>query len=205
MPASKPYVLGLTGGIGCGKSAAAEYLSELGAVHIDADGISRALTCENGAALGKIREQFGDEIFHTDGQLDRKKLAAAVFGNVERKRMLESILHPMIQKQIMDEMDDAAEAGKRIVVLDVPLLFESGMDVLCDEVWTVSVPENVQYERVRERDSLSDEEVKKRIDGQMPMDERNSKADHVIDTNKPIEETQATLKKMYNRVISRLK
>lgn len=204
MFANKPYILGLTGGIGCGKSMAAAYLSELGAVHVDADGISRALTQPEGAALQPIRERFGDKVFHEDGTLDRAALAELVFGNKDNKIALEAILHPMIQARIMDRIENAAVEQAPVVILDVPLLFETGMDALCDEVWAVSVPENVQLERVLERDGLSVDAARARIAGQMAMEERNNRADKVIMTDRPFEDTRAELSRLYSKLLNRL-
>lgn len=203
MLANKPYIIGLTGGIGCGKSEAAKYLSDLGAVHLDADQISKALTAENGEALPMIRQTFGDEVFTPDGQFDRRAMAAIVFENASARRQLEGILHPLVQRNILKQMDQARQQGADIIVLDVPLLFETGMDALCDECWTLYVDRKVQIQRVMERDHLSREQAEARIDSQMSTEERNARATRAIDTDRSIERTRSELQNLYNGILKK--
>ena len=197
MLANKPYVIGLTGGIGCGKTEAARYLESLGAAHLDADKVSRALTAENGEALGEIRRVFGDAAFREDGALDRGKLGKLVFSSEPARRALEGILHPLVQRNMLAAMDEAARNGAGVVILDVPLLFETGMDALCDETWALYAPRDRQIARIVARDGLSPEDAVARIDSQMPVEERNARATYVIDTDRPIERTQAELEQLY--------
>ena len=204
MPANKTYVVGLTGGIGCGKSEAAKYLRSLGAKHIDADAISRSLTAEGGSALPELRRIFGDEIFNGDGSLNRRALGELVFHDVASKRALEGVIHPLVQRQAMDEIAAASAAGIPVTVLDVPLLFETGMDVLCDETWTMSVPPEVQLERVCARDGLSVEQAQARIASQLPMAERNARANRVISSDRIVEKTQAELNQLYTQLVRRI-
>lgn len=204
MPANETYVLGLTGGIGCGKSEAARYLKELGAWHVDADAISRELTAQGGEALPEIRRVFGDGVFEADGALNRRALAEKVFADAAARRALEGVIHPLVQRRAMDEIEAAARAGVRVAVLDVPLLFETGMDVLCDETWTMSVSERTQLERIRTRDGLDDMQAQARIDAQMPMAERNARADRVIDSERPIEKTRSELNQLYQQLLRRI-
>ena len=200
MPANKPYVIGLTGGIGCGKSDAAAHLSSLGAVRVDADAISRALTAPGGAALEGIRRAFGDGVFLPDGALDRTKLADLVFPDEAARRALEGILHPMIQAKALEEIDQAQRDGAPVVVLEVPLLFETGMDVLCDEVWTVTAPHEVQLARVTAR-GLTVEQAEARIASQMSPQERARRARHVISTDRSPEKTRAELSDLYRQAL----
>ena len=204
MLANKPYVIGLTGGIGCGKSEAAHYLKSLGAAHLDADAISRALTAEGGEALGEIRRVFGDAAFLPDGSLDRASLGRLVFGSEPARRALEGILHPLVQRNMLLAMDAAAQEGAKVVILDVPLLFETGMDALCDETWTLYLEDrDKQIARIVARDGLSPEDAVARIDSQMPMAQRNAKATHAINTDRPIERTQAELEQLYRAAVKR--
>ena len=204
MPANKTYVVGLTGGIGCGKSEAARYLCSLGAKHIDADAISRSLTAEGGSALPKLRRIFGDGIFNADGSLNRRALGDLVFSDVASKRALEGVIHPLVQRQVMDEIAAASAAGIPVTILDVPLLFETGMDVLCDETWTMSVPPEVQVRRVQARDGMTEEQARARIAGQLPMEERNARANKVINSDRPVEKTQAELNALYMQLLRRI-
>ena len=204
MPANKTYVVGLTGGIGCGKSEAAKYLCSLGAKHIDADAISRSLTADDGAALPELRRIFGDGIFNDDGSLNRRALGDLVFSDVASKRALEGVIHPLVQRQVMDEIAAASAAGIPVTILDVPLLFETGMDVLCDETWTMSVPPEVQVRRVCVRDGMTEEQARARIAGQLPMEKRNARANKVINSDRPVEKTQAELKQLYMQLLRRI-
>lgn len=203
MLANKPYIIGLTGGIGCGKSEAAKCLKSLGAAHIDADGISRELTAPGGDALPAIREKFGDEVFCEDGTLDRAVLGRIVFASEPHRRMLEGIIHPLVQSRTLAEIEAAGARGDKVVILDVPLLYETGMDVLCDETWVVSAGPETQLSRVMQR-GLTAEQAQARIDSQMPAEERNAKATRIINTDRPVERTQAELTNLYHQLIKRL-
>ena len=204
MSANRPYIIGLTGGIGTGKSEAAKFLASLGAVHLDADAISHELTEPGGEALEPIRAEFGEGVFREDGTLDRRALANITFSDPARKRALEAILHPRIQRDIMRGIDRAAEEGAKVVILDVPLLFETGMDALCDETWVLSADAETQVARVMMRDRVEREQVEARIQNQMPAEEKEKLATQVIPTERPMEKTQAELASMYQQVLKRL-
>lgn len=204
MPANKTFVLGLTGGIGSGKSEAAKYLESLGAKHIDADAISRSCTAPNGCALGKIRETFGDGVFDENGALDRRKLGDIVFANVAARRALEAVLHPLVQMQVMREIDSAGANGVAVTVLNVPLLFESGMDALCDETWAMTADEETQIARICVRDGLSRAQAQARIASQLSQSERNAMATRTISSSRPVEKTQAELKSLYAQLLKRI-
>ena len=204
MPVNNVYVVGITGGIGCGKSMAAAYLAELGAIHIDADGISRALTARDGAALEQIRRIFGDSVFSEDGSLNRRALGDLVFSDPAAKRALEGVIHPLVQRIAMDKIEESGKNGARVAVLNVPLLFETGMDVLCDETWTLTAPADVQLARVMERDGLTREQAISRIESQMAMEDRNARATRVINSDRPIEKTQSELNQLYQQLIRRI-
>jgi len=189
----KPYVIGLTGGIGSGKTTATDFLAEQGALIIDADVESRALTAENGEALPLIREKFGDAVFNEDGTLNRRALGDIVFADGEQRRALESILHPMVQHNMIGRIRQAEQDGVPFLFLSVPLLFETGMDALCDETWCLTLEPEEQLERVMERDGLTRSEAEARIESQMSMEEKTGRANVVIRTNRPIEATRAEL------------
>ena len=203
MLANKPYVIGLTGGIGCGKSEAAKFLSSLGAAHLDADAISHELTEAGGAALPEIRRVFGEAAFNADGSLDRASLGKLVFGNEPARRALEGIIHPLEQREMLTRMDAAARAGASVVILDVPLLFETGMDALCDETWTLYLPREKQVARVVTRDGLTREAAEARVDSQMAAEKRNALATHAVNTDQPIERTRAELESLYRAAVKK--
>ena len=190
------YVIGLTGSIACGKSTASARLRELGASVIDADAISRALTQDGGRALPAIRARFGDGVF-CGASLDRRALGNIVFSNAQAKADLEGILHPMVWEDVRAQLRRERERGTRIAVLDVPLLFESGMDALCNEVFCVWTDEETQLARLMERDGLSQADALARIRSQMPQDAKLEKSDVHIDTSGSIEQTRARIDALY--------
>lgn len=202
MKANRPYLLGLTGGIASGKSHVSKKLQELGCPVIDADSISRALTADRGPALPAIRQLFGDGVFNADGTLNRTALGALVFADKEKLNALNALLHPMV----FEEMDRRLEAlqSAPIVVLEVPLLYETGADKGCDEVWTVSVPYEEQLRRLMRRNNLTEQEAERRILSQMPNKEKNHLADRVIDASGPYAETEAQVVKYLNDLKRRL-
>lgn len=178
MKPNKPYIVGLTGGIACGKSHVSRELRALGVPVMDADAISHGLTAPGGAALPAIREAFGDDIF--DGEtLNRKALGALVFSDDEKRKQLEGILHPLILQTMLQE---TAASSAPIVAWDVPLLFETGLDQQCDEVWCVYITLGEQLKRVMRRDHLSQQAAQARIDSQMSMEEKKNRAAHRIST-----------------------
>ena len=178
MKPNKPYIVGLTGGIACGKSHVSRELRALGVPVMDADAISHGLTAPGGAALPAIREAFGDDII--DGEtLNRKALGALVFSDDEKRRQLEGILHPLILQTMLQE---TAASAAPIVAWDVPLLFETGLDQQCDEVWCVYITLGEQLKRVMRRDHLSQQAAQARIDSQMSMEEKKNRAAHRIST-----------------------
>ena len=180
--------IGLTGGIACGKSTAAAILKENGIPVIDADAISRSLTAAGGKALPAIRSSFGDEVFFADGTLNRKALAAFVFGNPEKLRLLNAILHPLIFSEMDAQEEQLKKAGATVVAEDIPLLFETGADKRMDLIICISVSREEQIRRLKERDGMSPEEAAARIDSQMPLSEKEAASDIVLNTMVPIEQ-----------------
>ncbi len=178
MTPNKPYLIGLTGGIACGKSMLSKALQEHGAVVIDADAISRSLTAKGGKALPKIRERFGDLVFDGD-TLNRKALGDAVFADEKALSDLNSLMHPIIFEEMNRQI--TLNADQPAVILEVPLLYETGYDRICDEVWSAWTTEKAQMERLRDR-GLSDEEARQRIKSQMPAMKKATLADRVIIT-----------------------
>lgn len=171
-------VVGLTGGIGSGKSAAAAEFERLGATVVDTDVISHALTGSNGAALPEIERIFGREFISANGALDRKKMRELVFSDAKARRSLEGLLHPMIREESKRRI--AAAAGPYVVHV-VPLLVESGeYGRRVDRVLVVDSPEEAQVARVRER-GLTEDAVRAIIKSQVSRAERLAAADDVID------------------------
>ena len=176
-------VVGLTGGIGSGKSAAAELFGELGASVVDTDAIAHQLTASNGLAIPAIRKLFGAEAIGPDGAMDRQRMRDHVFADPEAKRRLERLLHPMIREESRRRI--AAARGPYVVHV-VPLLIESpDYRSRVDRVLVVDCPEETQVARVRSRSKLSEDEVRSIMRTQVSRAERLAAADDVIDNAGP--------------------
>ena len=174
--------IGLTGGIGSGKSTVSAMLSSLGAVVIDADAISRQLTAPGGAALPSIAQTFGSQMIDPHGAMDRQAMRALVFGNPKARQQLEAIIHPLVTQTIRQQAQAATEAGARVVVLDIPLLVEAGTRwrMQVDRIVVVDCEPATQRERVIARSGLAAEEVERIIGQQASRQQRLACADLVI-------------------------
>jgi dephospho-CoA kinase len=172
--------IGLTGGIGAGKSTVAGLLAERGAVVIDADAIAREIVEPGGAALAELVTEFGPRILRADGHLDRAELAGLAFGDPEATRRLNAIMHPLIGAEARRRIA-ASRAG--VVVYDMPLLVETGQAELVDRVVVVDVPEDVQVERAVGLRGLEEGDVRRRMEVQASRADRLAVADAVIDNS----------------------
>jgi len=195
-------VIGLTGSIACGKSNVSATLAELGTTIIDGDLLSREVTAPGGIALPAIREAFGDDVFFPDGTLNRRALGNAVFGNEEARQRLNAIIHPMVIRLTQERIEQAREAGAPLCVLDMPLLFEAGMEHLCDRVWCVWLPRELQLQRLMARDGFTREEAEARLRSQLSADEKAARAHVVIDTSGSIEYTKSMIPALYAKEIA---
>jgi dephospho-CoA kinase len=176
-----PFVVGLTGGIGSGKSAAAEEFARLGAAVVDTDAIAHELTRPGGAAIVELRRQFGEQFIDAAGAMDRARMRALAFSDPEAKARLERLLHPMIRAESERRI---AAAGAAYVVHVVPLLVESpGYRDRVSRVLVVDCPPALQIERVRRRSALGDDEIRRIVEAQLPRQERLAAADDVIDNS----------------------
>jgi dephospho-CoA kinase len=176
-------VIGLTGSMGAGKSTVSAYLREKGIQVIDADEISREITRTGQPGYEAVVEAFGQDFVSEDGSLNRRALGQCVFADPARLACLEEILHPLIVARTQEEL----ECAKETVVIDAPLLHKTGLHNLCDEVWVVSAPEKMRIERIIERDGITEEEARARLNNQMPPDEMEDRADTVLKNDGPIE------------------
>ena len=189
-------VIGLTGSIGTGKSTIANKFRELNIPVIDADVIAREVVEPDTETYRKIVETFGEEILHDDRTLNRKALGSIVFSDEHKRKQLNAIIHPAIRKEMLRQRDDWIEKGKECIVLDIPLLYESKLTHFVDKVIVVYVDEDVQLQRIVERDQSSKEEAKRRMARQIPVAEKAKKADAVIDNNGTKEDSYEQLKKI---------
>ena len=194
-------VLGLTGGIACGKSTISLTLAELGAVIVDGDVLSRELTAANGPALPDIHRAFGDDVFLPDGTLNRRALGAVVFGDDNARDTLDNIMQPLLLTMILRAIEDARRAGAAVCVLDMPLLYEKNLDRLCDRVWCAYIPEDVQVERLMLRDGFTRAEAEARLHSQLPAAEKAARADVIIDTSSSIQYTKEYVISLYAKEV----
>lgn len=171
--------IAITGGIGSGKTYVANYIRSKGYIVIDTDIIARELMEKSNSNYLNIIEKFGSDILKSDGDIDRAKLRNIVFHDEKKRRLLNSITHPNIMEKALDESD-----GASIYFVEVPLLFEENLESFFDQAWVVDCSEETQIKRVLKRSSLSQEEVLDIIRCQMPREERISKADVVINSER---------------------
>jgi len=191
--------VGLTGGIASGKSTVSAVLSELGAVVVDSDLLAREVVARGTPGLAQVVEAFGTGVLTAEGDLDRPAVGAIVFADESRRRVLESIVHPLVRARSA-ELESAAEPGA-LVVHDVPLLVEGGMAPAFDVVVVVDVPTEVQVERmVRER-GWSREEAEARIAAQATREQRLAAATHVIDNTGTLEELRARVEQVQAELV----
>lgn len=174
--------IGLTGGIGSGKTTVSDLFAELGVPVIDTDIIARHLVDNDPEILAAIRDTFGDEVIAADGRLDRQQLAAIVFRDADKKHQLESILHPAIRRIVLQQADSHAGSA-HYVILVVPLLFETDFQQLVDRKLVVTADEAVRGERVQQRDGRHPDEIRAIMAQQLDDTTRSHKADDIIDNN----------------------
>jgi dephospho-CoA kinase len=191
-------IIGLTGGIACGKSAVAQHLEALGAGVIDADQVSQDLYRPGSFLFSRIIEAFGSELVNSDGTLDRKALGQIVFANREKRELLESLVHPSIWGEIQSRLRTSLGSHK-VVVLMVPLLLENNRQSIVDEVWVVDIDPETQISRLQKRNQLTREESLQRISAQMSREERLKRADVVIDNSRDFSATIAQIDLLWSQ------
>jgi dephospho-CoA kinase len=197
-------VVGLTGGIGTGKSRVVELLARLGAAIVDSDRIVRELQQPGGAALARIAETFGREYLLPDGNLDRAKLGKLVFDHPAERLKLNAIMLPAVTAELRARMERLRAAGERVIVLDIPLLLEgrksgtgAGAVLPFDVVVVVYADEETQVRRVMERDKLSRPDARARVGSQLPIEEKRRMADVVIDNSGDWDATEKRVRELF--------
>lgn len=197
-------IAGLSGGIGSGKSTVAAVLAELGAVVIDADAIVHELQAPGSPVLQELADAFGAEILDASGALDRAALGAIVFDDAGARAKLGAIMHPLVGAEMMRRLAEARDAGAALIVLDIPLLFEGrrtgsrGASAMhFDVTIVVWVPRQIQIERQLLRESYDRSEAERRVDAQMPLDEKRARADFVIDNSGSLANTERQVREIY--------
>ena len=179
-------IIGLTGGIGTGKSTVSAYLAQKGCKIIDADLISHQMTEAGSPCLAEIKAAFGEDVFLRDGNLDRKKVGRLVFADATKKKTLEQIITRRVIEKTLQILQDCRAQQEDLVVLDAPLLFECGMQRYTDETWLVVCRTETRLRRFAARDGLAEEDIQKRIANQMSTEQKEKLADYIIDNSRDL-------------------
>jgi dephospho-CoA kinase len=193
--------IGLTGGIGSGKTAASDHFARLGAEVIDTDLLSRELVEPGQPALKEIVDSFGAQVLTGDGHLDRARLGELVFGRPEARQQLEAILHPRIREAMLLR---AEQSQAPYVVFVIPLLFETGQQALVDRVLLIDVPEDLQRARVAERDQLDDARITRIMSAQTDRETRRSNADDIVCNDGDIASLHAEIEKLHRKYMDQV-
>ncbi|BBP81463.1 dephospho-CoA kinase [Pseudomonas sp. Pc102] len=191
---NKPWILGLTGGIGSGKSAVASHFGNLGVHLVDADHAARWVVEPGRPALAQIAEHFGSDVLQADGQLDRAALRQRIFEHPEERRWLENLLHPLIGEEIVR---DLASAQSPYAILVSPLLIESGQHRMTQRVLVVDAPEAVQIQRTMARDQVSEEQVGAILKAQASREKRLEAADDVLVNDRDLKWLQREVERLH--------
>ncbi|WP_049783342.1 dephospho-CoA kinase [Mahella australiensis] len=192
-------IIGLTGGIGSGKSTVASILADNGAYVIDADKVGHKVYYKGGPAWDAVVKAFGTGILNENGDIDRRKLAAIVFHDNKKLNMLNAIVHPIIAREVSQRIDNARGKGVELVVVEAALLIESGWYKMADEVWLITADQEIRLHRIMQRDDISIEEARLRMQSQMPDDEKAEYADIIIVNNNGIEDLKHKVKEALQR------
>ena len=192
--------IAITGGAGSGKSVVARMFQELGAAVLDADEVAHAVVAVGAAAWGELKQAFGSEFFREDGELDRQRMARLVFSDPEARRRLNAIFHPYVVREIRERLESLERQGAPLVLVEVPLLFEAGLQGGYDKVIVVDVGPDEQRRRLQVRDQRSAGEIQGIIDAQMPLAEKAAKADYVVNNRGSLGETRAQVEKIWREL-----
>lgn len=192
------FVVGLTGGIGSGKTAVSDRFAQQGIEVVDADVVAREVVEPGTQALQQIQRHFGDTILQADGQLDRATLRSLVFSNPDEKSWLEKLLHPLIGAEVFRQLE---AAQSRYVLFVSPLLVEAGQTAICDRVVVVDVPEAVQVQRTVARDGNSEEQVRSIMANQSERQRRLDAATDVIENTGTLEQLEESVLKLHRRFL----
>jgi dephospho-CoA kinase len=192
-------LIGLTGGVGSGKSTVADMMRELGAEVVDADEATHAVYEPGSPGFDGVVREFGDE-YVDGGRIDRSRLGELVFHDDDARRRLNSIVHPLVRDWMAQRTAEAAERGAEVVVQDVPLLFENGLERLFSTVVLVYVPEEVQVERLVSSRGFTPERARAMIAAQMPIESKRGLAHHVINNSGAREDTQAQVRAIWKQL-----
>ena len=195
-------LLGLTGGVGSGKTTVSGILGDLGAVIVDADEASHAAYAPGTPGFQDVAREFGQQVVR-DGQIDRAHLGRLVFNDPDALRRLNAIVHPLVREWMAARTAEAVERGAEVVVQDVPLLYENGLEDLFSSIVLVYVPPEVQVDRLVHGRGFTEERARAVIAAQMPIDDKRRRAHHVIDNSGTPEQTRRQVEEMWAQITGR--
>ncbi|EKE85321.1 dephospho-CoA kinase [Idiomarina xiamenensis] len=193
------WVVGLTGGIGSGKTAASNFFAEQGVTVVDADVVAREVVFPGSPALAEIVEHFGNDVLQADGSLNRASLRQRIFANSSDKDWLNQLLHPAIRERLLQQLQAATS---RYVILVAPLLFENGLDAYCQRTLVIDVDEQTQIQRTQQRDQVDAKQVESIMAAQWSRQQRSAAADDVVDNNGSLAQLIAQLKPLHESYLT---
>lgn len=188
--------IGITGSLGSGKSTVSEMIRNQGYTVLDADELARLALGPGSPLLALVRQKYGDEIFDSQGHLNRKALGKRVFASKGDLLWLEGLIHPEVQRQVKEKKAFLEKKGESMAFYDVPLLFEKKMEKNFDEVILVTAPESLILLRVSQRDGLSSEDILERLSNQIPLSQKIPLADYVLSNDKGLKELEEQVRKL---------
>lgn len=198
-------VIGLTGGIGSGKSEVARLLERLGAAVISADLVGHQAYTPHSEIWREVVREFGDDILQPSGEIDRKRLGAIVFTDPASLERLNGIMHPRMARMVADRIEQLRQAGAPVVVVEAALLFEAGWNTLVNEVWVTDSPEETVVGRLKARNGLDEAEALKRVRSQMSRTDRLARSDVVVDNSGDVAALERTVRELWqHRVEGRI-
>jgi dephospho-CoA kinase len=192
--------IAITGGAGSGKSTVARMFKELGAEVLDADAAARDAVAVGTPAWVELRRRFGDDYFNPDGALNRSKLAQRVFADPEARRQLDALLHPLVAQELQSKIADLERRGADLVLVEVPLLFETGGERGFDRVIVVAASEAERIRRLRERDHRADTEIRGILAAQWPLADKVARADYVVDNGGELADTKRQVENIWGKL-----
>ena len=192
-------IIGITGGIGTGKSTVSAYLKEQGYPVVDADQIARKVTEKGSETLAELARNFGTGILDRNGELDRRRMAELAFSSPENKARLEAIVTAQVIAETAEKIRELRQEEGPTAFLDAPILYETGADVLVDEVWLITADESVRIRRAAERDGCGEAEIRRRIRNQMSEEEKFCRADYVIDNSDGLEQLYTRIRALIKK------
>jgi len=194
------YKVGITGGIATGKSTVMKYLQKKGYPVIDCDILAKEALERDTPAYKAVVHKFGSGIKQRDAEIDRKKLAQIIFNNESKRKLLERIVHEQVLRDVQSQLRDYSNSKELLVFIDIPLLFEVKWEFLVDETWVIACDEQTQIKRLMNRDDLSEEDAQSRLNAQIPIEDKKSLGDVLIDSNQSIEEMYSDVDKELKRL-----